>query len=67
LIGRKLLTFNDGKIIDFVIGKNRFEILKQSELGQIFKFKLYKQEIKKEVGAKSTMVNKAVDLISIHQ
>jgi hypothetical protein len=59
--GKERLTFNDGKIIDFVIGKNRFEILKQSELGQIFKFKLYKQEIKKEVGAKSTMVNKAVD------
>ena len=43
------LTLNNGKTIEFVIGKNRFEDLKQSELGQIFKFKLYKQEIKKEV------------------
>ena len=29
--------------------ENRFEVLKQSELGQIFKFKFHKQEIKKEV------------------
>ena len=47
--GKERLTFTDGKTIDFTIGKNRFEVLKQSELGQIFKFKLHKQEIKKEV------------------
>lgn len=50
--GKDRLTFTDGKTIEFVIGKNRFEIFKQSELGQIFKFKLHKEEIKKEVKAK---------------
>lgn len=47
--GKDRLTFTDGKTIEFVIGKNRFEVFKQSELGHIFKFKLHKQEIKKEV------------------
>jgi hypothetical protein len=50
--GKDRLTFTDGKTIEFVIGKNRFEVLKQSELGQILKFKLHKQEIKKAVEAK---------------
>jgi hypothetical protein len=47
--GKERLTFTDGKKIDFAIRKNRFEVLKQTELGQILKFKLQKQEIKKEV------------------
>lgn len=47
--GKDRLTFTDGKTIEFAIGKNRFELLKQFELGQILKFKLHKQEIKKEV------------------
>jgi len=47
--GKERFTFTDGKTIEFAIGKNRFEVLRQSELGQIFKFKLHKQEIKKEV------------------
>lgn len=47
--GKERLTFSDNKTIEFAIRKNRFEILRQSELGQIFKFKLHKQEIKKEV------------------
>lgn len=47
--GKERLTFTDGKTIEFAISKNRFEVLKQSELGQILKFKLHKQEIKKEV------------------
>jgi hypothetical protein len=46
--GKERFTFTDGKTIEFAIGKNRFTVLKQSELGQIFKFKLHKQEIKKE-------------------
>lgn len=46
--GKERLTFTDGKTIDFAINKNRFEILKTSEIGEIFKFKLHKQEIKKE-------------------
>ena len=60
--GKDRLTFTDGKVIEFVIGKNRLEILKQSELGQIFKFKLYKQEIKKEVEAKSVCLNKTIGI-----
>ncbi|WP_411897403.1 tetratricopeptide repeat protein [Elizabethkingia occulta] len=47
--GKDRLTFTDGKTIEFVIGKNRFEVFKQCELGHIYKFKLHKQEIKKEV------------------
>lgn len=47
--GKERLTFIDGKTIEFVIEKKRFVVLKQPELGQIFKFKLHKQEIKKEV------------------
>ena len=58
--GKDRLTFTDGKSIEFVISKNRFEILKQSELGQIFKFKLHKQEIKKEVEAKFAWLGKTV-------
>lgn len=58
--GKERLTFTDGKTIEFAIGKNRFEVLRQSELGQIFKFKLHKQEIKKEVEAKFAWHGKTV-------
>lgn len=58
--GKERLTFTDGKTIEFAIGKNRFEVLRQSELGQIFKFKLHKQEIKKEVEAKFARYGKTV-------
>ena len=58
--GKDRLTFTDGKTIEFSIGKNRFEVLKQSELGQIFKFKLYKQEIKKEVENRFSLIGKNV-------
>lgn len=58
--GKDRLTFTDGKVIEFVIGKNRLAILKKSELGQIFKFKLYKQAVKKEVEAKSAWLNKTI-------
>ena len=47
--GKERLAFTDGKTIEFAISKNRFEILRQSELGQILKFKFHKKEIKKEV------------------
>jgi hypothetical protein len=56
--GKDRLTFTDGKTIEFAIAKNRFEVLKQSDLGQILKFKLHKQEIKKEVQAKFAWVGK---------
>ena len=58
--GKERLTFTDGKTIEFAIGKNRFEVLRQSELGEIFKFKLHKQEIKKEVEAKFAWLGKTV-------
>lgn len=58
--GKERLTFTDGKTIEFAISKNRFEVLKPSELGQIFKFKLHKQEIKKEVEAKFAWFGKTV-------
>jgi len=47
--GKDRLAFTNGKTIEFTVSKNRLEILKHSELGQILKFKFYKQEIKKEV------------------
>jgi hypothetical protein len=56
--GKERLTFTDGKTIDFVIGKNRFEIFNNSELGQVLKFKLHKQENKKEVEAKFARLRK---------
>jgi hypothetical protein len=58
--GKERLTFTDGKTKEFAISKNRFEVLKQSELGQILKFKLHKQEIKKDVEAKFSWLGKTV-------
>lgn len=58
--GKERLTFTDGKTIEFATGKNRFEVLKQFELGQILKFKLHKQEIKKEVEAKFAWFGKTI-------
>lgn len=60
--GKERLSFTDGKTIEFAIGKNRFELLKQSELGQIFKFKLHKQEIKKEVENRLSIFGKKNDV-----
>jgi hypothetical protein len=58
--GKDRLTFTDGKTIEFVISKNRFEVLTQSELGQILKFKLHKLEIKKEVEAEFAYLKKTI-------
>jgi hypothetical protein len=58
--GKERLSFTDGKTIEFTIGKNRFELLKQSELGQILKFKLHKQEIRKEIENKSSWLGRSV-------
>lgn len=58
--GKERLTFTDGKAIEFAISKNRFEVLKQSELGQILKFKLHKQEIKKEVENRFSWLGKNI-------
>lgn len=43
--GKDRLTFTDGKTIEFVVSQSRFELLKQVQLGQIFKFKLHKQKV----------------------
>lgn len=56
--GKQRLVFSDGKTIEFTINKNRFEVLKQSELGQIFKFKLHKQELKKDLENKLFLFGK---------
>lgn len=58
--GKERLTFTDGKTVEFAIGNNRFEVLRHTELGQIFKFKLHKQEIKKEVEEKLAWFGKTV-------
>jgi hypothetical protein len=58
--GKERLTFTDGKTIEFSISKNRFEVLKQSELGEIFRFKLHKKKIEKEVQEKFAWSGKTV-------
>lgn len=57
--GKERLTFTNGETIEFSIGKNRFKVLKRSELGQIFKFKLHKQKIKNEV-ERSSWLSKSI-------
>lgn len=52
------VAFTNGKTIDFVIGSRRFKLLKQSTVGKVYKFKLHKQEIKKEVEAKFSWMRK---------
>ncbi|WP_417857771.1 DUF7017 domain-containing protein [Xanthomarina gelatinilytica] len=56
--GKDRLSFTNGETIEFSIGKNRFDVLKQSQLGQIFKFKLHKQEIKNELENRFSWLNK---------
>lgn len=58
--GKDRLFFTDGKIIEFTVSKNRFKALKKIELGQIVRFKLHKQETKKEVDTKSAWMNKSI-------
>lgn len=58
--GKDRLIFTDGKTIDFAISKNRFEVLKQSELGQILKFKIHKQQIKREVENRFSWLGKTI-------
>lgn len=58
--GKERITFTNGKTIDFSIGSRRFSLLKQSSLGNVYKFKLHKHEIKKEVEAKFTWMGKTI-------
>jgi hypothetical protein len=46
---KEQLSFTDGNEIEFAVGFGRFPILKKAKLGEIYKFKYNKQEIKKEV------------------
>ncbi|MFW2137384.1 tetratricopeptide repeat protein [Chryseobacterium sp. TY4] len=43
------MLFINANNVEFVISKNRFRILRNANLGQIFSFKLYQQITKKEV------------------
>ncbi|TDE05381.1 MULTISPECIES: tetratricopeptide repeat protein [Flavobacterium] len=56
--GKERIAFTNGKTIDFSIGSRRFGLLKQSSIGKVYKFKLHKQEIKKEVEAKFAWMGK---------
>ena len=58
--GKERIAFTNGKTIDFSIGSRRFNLLKQSSLGNVYKFKLHKQEIKKEVDAKFAWMGKTI-------
>ena len=58
--GKERIAFTNGKKIDFSIGSRRFNLLKQSSLGNVYKFKLYKQEIKKEDEAKFDWMEKTI-------
>jgi len=56
--GKERVAFTNGKTIDFSIGSRRFNLLKNSSIGTVCKFKLYKQEIKEAVEAKFTWMDK---------
>ena len=42
--GKTMLAFIDGKTIEFAVSKKRFLVLKDSHIGQVWKFRLYKEE-----------------------
>ena len=56
--GKERIAFTNGKTIDFSIGSRRFSLLKEASLGSIYKFKLYKQKIKKEIESKISKMQK---------
>ncbi len=58
--GKERIAFTNGKTIDFSISSRRFNLLKQSSLGSVYKFKLHKQEIKKEVEAQVSWMRKKI-------
>lgn len=58
--GKERVAFTNGKAIDFSIGSRRFNLLKQSSSGNVYKFKLHKQEIRKEVEAKFAWMGKTI-------
>lgn len=58
--GKDKLAFTNGKSIDFSIGSKRFPIFKKSNIGGVYKFKLHKQEVKKEVKPKFSWMRKTI-------
>jgi len=57
---RERLSFTDGKSLNFQVGRNRFNVLKQSDLGEVFRFRLQKNEVKKEVQAQNYWERKPI-------
>lgn len=58
--GKERIAFTNGKTIYFSIGSRRFSLLKQSTSGNVYKFKLHKQEIEKEVEVKFAWMRKSI-------
>ncbi len=46
--GKERITFSNGQAIEFAVGSKKFSILEFAKIGSVFKFKLHRQEIKKE-------------------
>lgn len=47
--GKELISFVDGDVIEFTTNKKRFPALRGSHKGQVWKFKLYKDETTKTI------------------
>lgn len=47
--GKEMMTFVDGDTIEFATSKKRFPILRNSHEGQVWRFKLYKNETVKTI------------------
>lgn len=47
--GKEMMTFVDGDAIEITINKKRFPVLRNSHKGQVWKFKLYKDEFVKAI------------------
>ena len=47
--GKELMSFVDGDVIEFTTNKKRFPALRGSHKGQVWKFKLYKDETTKTI------------------
>lgn len=47
--GKELMSFVDGDVIEFTTNKKRFPVLQGSHKGQVWRFKLYKDETTKTI------------------
>lgn len=64
--GKERLIFTNGKMVEFVTDKNRFEILKHYELGKVYKFKIYDKNITEEDFSLSYFTNESLT-IDVHE